>query len=460
MDSEIKEKSSRKTYDLTQGSIIPVLLQFAWPLLVGNIFQQLYNTADSIIVGNYVGAQALAAIGVYTPIYNLLLGLFQGIATGATVVVSQSYGAKNSVRLNKSIYISIVLTVIVGLVIAGIGLLINKPLLHLINTPEDIFQMAATYARIMFLGVLAVLMYNILCGILRGMGDSVKPLLFLVISCVLNVFLDYLFVVTFKWGIEGAAYATLIAQAMSAIVAFIYLLKSQDKYGVDLHGQKPDWGEAKQLLAIGIPTGMQSVLFNVGFLMQQNLVNSFGSTVVAAYAVFARVDSFVQMPMSSFSTALTAFVGQNVGAHKLKRAMEGIRKVFWLSQIMDIVLSGILLLTGAYVLRLFTGDTEVIRTGVEILRIFCIGYIVLTPYIIYSGAVRGVGDTLAPLLASFSCNVILRVAMAYLFVHFTHDYHSIFVAVACAWLLCSTFMLVYYHKGVWRRKIHGFYDME
>ena len=401
-------------------------------------------------------AGALAAIGVYTPIYNLLLGLFQGIATGATVVVSQSYGAHDRQRLNKSVYISIVLTIIVGLLIAGIGVLISGPLLHLINTPEEIFPMAASYARIMFTGVISVLMYNILCGILRGMGDSIKPLLFLVISSVINVVLDYLFVVILNWGIEGAAYATLIAQTFSAIVAFIYLLRSQEKYGLELRGQRADWKQARRLLGIGIPTGMQSVLFNVGFLLQQNLVNSFGATIVAAYAIFIRIDSFVQLPMSSFSTALTTFVGQNVGAHKTERAADGIRKVFWLSQALDMLLAGVVYFTGDNMMRWFTSESDVIAAGVEILHILCFGYIVLNAYVIFSGAVRGVGDTVAPLMASFTCNITLRVLMAYLLVHFTHSYHSIFHAIVIAWGASSLFMFTYYKKGAWRRKIRDF----
>ncbi len=342
MENEIEEKKQEKTYDLTSGAIIPSLLQFAWPLFIGNIFQQLYNTVDSIIVGNFVGANALAAIGVYTPIYNLLLGLFQGIATGATVVVSHAYGAKDQDRLNKTVFVSIVMTVLVGIVISVLGLAVCEPLLRLINTPEEIFTMSVSYANIMFAGVLTVLMYNILCGVLRGMGDSFWPLIFLIISSVINVVLDYIFVVNFGWGLEGAAYATIIAQTVSALVSFIYLLKCQKKYGLSLKMQKPDLGQAKAMLGIGIPTGLQTALFNVGFLVLQNLVNSFGSTVVAAYSIVSRVDSFAMLPMNSFSIALTTFVGQNVGAKKLDRALKGIKKVFWLSQAIDCVMVGLL----------------------------------------------------------------------------------------------------------------------
>lgn len=456
MEIKTEDKKQEQSHDLTSGAIIPSLLQFAWPLFIGNIFQQLYNTVDSIIVGNFVGANALAAIGVYTPIYNLLLGLFQGIATGATVVVSHAYGAKDQDKLNKTVYVSIVLTIVVGIVISVLGLLVCDPLLRLINTPADIFTMSVSYANIMFAGVLTVLMYNILCGVLRGMGDSFWPLIFLIISSVINVVLDYIFVVDFGWGLEGAAYATIIAQTVSALVSFIYLLKTQNKYGLSLKMQKPDMEQAKAMLNIGIPTGLQTALFNVGFLVLQNLVNSFGSTVVAAYSIVTRVDSFAMLPMNSFSIALTTFVGQNVGAKKLNRALKGIKKVFWLSQAIDCLMVGLLYIFVADVMKWFTNDTAVIETGIQIIRIFCIGYIICNALIILGGAVRGFGDTMATLIASFTCNVVFRVVLAYVFVRFTHDYRMIFVAIDCAWTAYSIFMIVYYKKGVWRKKLPAY----
>lgn len=456
MEIETEEKKQGKSYDLTSGAIIPSLLQFAWPLFIGNIFQQLYNTVDSIIVGNFVGANALAAIGVYTPIYKLLLGLFLGIATGATVVVSHAYGAKDQDRLNKTVYVSIVLTIVVGIVISVIGLLVCEPLLRLINTPAEIFTMSVSYANIMFAGVLTVLMYNILCAVLRGMGDSFWPLIFLIISSVINIVLDYIFVVNFDWGLEGAAYATIIAQTVSALASFIYLIKTQNKYGLSLKMQKPDWGQAKAMLGIGIPTSLQTVLFNVSFLALQNLVNSFGATVVAAYSIVTRVGSFTMLPMNSFAIALTTFVGQNVGAKKLERALKGIKKVFWLSQAIDCLMVALLYIFVADVIKWFTNDTAVIETGIQITRISGIGYIICNALIILSGAVRGFGDTMATLIASFTCSVVFRVVLAYAFVRFTHDYRMIFVAIDCAWTAYSVFIIVYYKKGVWRKKLPSY----
>ncbi len=316
--------------------------------------------------------------------------------------------------------------------------------------------MSVSYANIMFAGVLTVLMYNILCGVLRGMGDSFWPLIFLIISSVINVVLDYIFVVNFGWGLEGAAYATIIAQTVSALVSFIYLIKTQNKYGLSLEMQKPDMGQAKAMLGIGIPTGLQTALFNVGFLVLQNLVNSFGATVVAAYSIVTRIDSFAMLPMNSFSIALTTFVGQNVGAKKLNRALKGIKKVFWLSQVIDCIMVGLLYIFVADVIKWFTNDTAVIETGIQIIRIFCIGYIICNALIILGGAVRGFGDTMATLIASFTCNVVFRVVLAYIFVHFTHDYRMIFVAIDCAWTAYSVFMIIYYKKGVWRKKLPSY----
>lgn len=444
-------------FDMTEGSIMRQLLLFSWPLLVGNLFQQLYNTVDSIIVGNYIGSDALAAVGVYSPMNNLLIGLFTGISTGATVIVSQSFGARDNEKLNKSIYISIWLTLISGITFTGIGLLISKWLLQVTDTPKEIFDMALTYSRIMFLGILSVFFYNILVGILRGMGDSIIPLVILIISNIINAFFLYFFVVRLHFGIKGAAYATLIAQSSAAILTFIYLLVSQNKYQIHLKGLKPDWKIGKELIIIGLPAGLQSAIFSVGFLLQQNLINSFGPALIAAYTIVTRVDQFVMMPMNSFATAITTFVGQNIGAQKISRTEDGIKTTLIMSQVTTIVLVSLLFTFGDNVMAMFTNDLDVVRSGTMILRTLSIGYILVNTYIVLSGAVRGAGDTVAPLLASFFCNVILRVSSAYIIVKITGNPRFIFVSIAVAWTLASLFMIIYYKKGIWRRKIRGIF---
>lgn len=455
-EDSISQKKALRHFDLTQGGIISKLLQFSWPLFAANIFQQLYTAVNAIIVGNYLGSEALAAVGVYNPIYNLLLGLFMGVSTGATVVVSQSYGAQDTNRLNHAVHISLILTVITGAAVSILGLVFSPLILRWINTPDEIFDMANSYSKIMFGGMLMVLMYNILCGVLRGMGDSVKPLLFLIFSNVLNVGLDYYSVVILKAGITGAAYATILAQSVAGIGVFIYLLKSQDRYGICLKGLKPDWKIGKELLGIGIPSGLQTSIFSVGYLLQQNLINSFGETVIAAYVVVNRMDQFIMIPMNSFSIAITTFVGQNVGAHKLKRAIQGTREVNLISQGLIMIMTTLLFFAGGSVVRLFTSEQIVVDTAFRILRTLSFGYVTVNSYVVLSGAVRGVGDTVAPLVASMTCNVFLRVPLAYLLVHFSHDYQSIFISIVIAWTLGSIFMITYYRKGIWKRHIHSF----
>lgn len=442
-------------FDMTEGNIIKQLLLFSWPLLVGNIFQQLYNTVNAIILGNYIGSEALASVGVFNPINSLLLGLFTGISTGATVMVSHSFGAKNKQRLNQSVLVSIYLSLIGGILIGVTGVIVSKPLLRLIGTPDVIFPMALGYAQMMFIGMISMFFYNILAGVLRGMGDSVVPLLFLIFSNLVNGAALYFFIVIRGGGIRSAAYSTIIAEATAGILTFIYLMRTQDKYGISIKGLKPDWSYVIELFRIGLPAGLQTSIFAIGFMLQQNLINQFGEVVIAAYTVVTRVDPFVMLPMNSFAIALTTFVGQNIGANKLERTEEGIKKTIILSQVVALLLSLVLFIFGDNILTLFTKDTAVVTTGTMIMRTLSIGYVLVNNYVVLSGAVRGAGDSVAPLMASLTCNVVIRVSLAYLLVHFTGNFRMIFVTIVIAWTLATIYMSIYYRKGIWKKKIRG-----
>lgn len=442
-------------FDMTEGNIIKQLLIFSWPLLVGNIFQQLYNTVNAVILGNYIGSEALASIGVFVPMNNLLLGLFTGISTGATVMVSHSYGAKNQEKLNQSVLVSIYLSIVGGIIIGGLGILLSNPLLKLIGTPEVIFDMALGYSQMMFVGMISMFFYNILAGVLRGMGDSMMPLLFLILSNLLNAGALYFFVVIRGGGIRSAAYSTIIAEATAGISTYIYLRLSQEKYGISIKGLKPDWSIAKEIFRIGLPAGLQTSIFSVGFMLQQNLINRFGEIVIASYTLVTRIDPFVMLPMNSFAIALTTFVGQNIGARKLSRMEEAVKKTVILSQTLTIFLAAILFIFGDTILAMFTKDLAVVSTGTMIMRTLSIGYILVNNYIILSGAVRGVGDSVAPLMASFTCNVLIRVSLAYFLVHLTGNYRMIFVTIVIAWTLATIYMSVYYYRGFWKKKIRG-----
>ena len=446
--------AKKATHSMLEGvplRHISVIWEFMIPLFIGNIFQQLYNTVNAIILGNRVGSEALAAIGVFNPINNLLIGLFTGISTGATVVVSQSFGANDRQRLNQSVLISLFLTLAGGIVTTLIGILISRPLLSWIGTPEDIFDLAALYTRIMFIGLLPMFLFNILSGILRGIGDSFFPVVYLIISNLVNIGLLFLFVFGRGLGIDGAAWATVCAQTVAAVLTLVHLILKQRQYNIDLKGQRLNWALGKRIFDIGFPAGMQTSIFSIGFLLQQNLINSFGSTVIAAYSAVTRMDQFVMLPMNSFAIAITTFVGQNIGARKLARAQQGIRETLWLSQGVTLVLATLIFFFGDNLMFLFTKDADVMRIGSEILRILSVGYVLVNTYVVLSGAVRGMGDSVAPLMASFTCNVIIRVSLAYTLVSFYRDYRMVFLSIAIAWTLCSAFVAVYYRMGFWRR---------
>lgn len=445
------QTTMKRVQAMTEGDPLRHIIQFCWPLMIGNVFQQLYNTINAAILGNYVGSEALAAIGVFTPINNLLIGLFMGISTGATVVVSQSYGANDRKKLSEAILISLVMTLLGGILTTVLGVAFSNPLLRLIGTPENIFAYAADYTRIMFLGILSLFFFNILSGILRGMGDSIFPVIYLIVSNLVNIGLLFLFVFGMHMGIGGAAWATVAAQSVASLLTFIHLIRRQKQYQVDLKGHPLNWQLGKRIFSIGLPAGLQTSIFSVGFLLQQNLINSFGSTVIAAYSAVTRMDQFVMLPMNSFAIAITTFVGQNIGAKKLDRAKEGIVKTLVLSQVVTIALSVLIFVFGDSLMFIFTNDRDVMNVGLEILRVLSIGYITVNTYVVLSGGIRGMGDSVAPLLASLTCNVLIRVSLAYFLVSLRRDYHMVFYSIVIAWTLCSLFVAFYYRKGYWRR---------
>lgn len=436
---------------MVEGSPIRLILVFCLPLMIGNVFQQLYNTINAGILGNYVGSEALAAIGVFNPINNLLIGLFTGISTGATVVVSQSYGAGDQKRLNESVLIALVLTAMGGVLTTIVGILISRVLLGWIGTPADILPMATLYTQIMFLGLLPMFLFNILSGILRGVGDSFTPVIFLIISNLVNIGLLFLFVFGVKMGIDGAAWATVSAQTVAAALTFMHLLRKQSEHGIELRGQRLNWALGRRIFDIGFPAGLQTSIFSIGFLLQQNLINSFGSTVIAAYSAVTRLDQFVMLPMNSFAIAITTFVGQNIGAKKLDRAKKGIFQVLIFSQVVTVILSVLVFFFGDNLMFLFTKDREVMEVGLEILRVLSLGYILVNTYVVLSGGIRGMGDSVAPLMASFTCNVIIRVSLAYALVSRWRDFRMVFLSIVVAWTLCSVFVWTYYKLGYWKR---------
>lgn len=438
--------------DMTVGKPMSNLVRFAVPLLIGNIAQQLYSTVDSIIVGKYVGDGALAAIGASGPLINLLLVLFMGVSVGAGIMVAQYFGARDKENLSDSIGTAITATIVTSVFITVVGLLITDGAMTLLKTPEDIFDMTCAYLKICFIGMLGCAFYNILAGILRGLGDSVTPLIFLLVACGLNIVLDIWFVAGFDMGVAGAAWATIISQAISAVLSLIRLLTMRDVVRLTLHGLWPKRSLLMQLIRLGLPSGITQAIFSLAMIIVQSLTNSFGSEIIAVNTVVMRVDGFAMMPNFTFGTAITTFAGQNIGAGKLDRVEKGTKACLKLGLSVSVIMVSAILIFGKYLMVLFTDTPSVIETGVLALRILAVGYVAMAVTQILSGVMRGAGDTMTPMWISMITTVLIRVPIAYLLNWILGTYHCLFISLLTSWVLGAVITSVAYRMGKWKKK--------
>ena len=356
-------KSLFGTQDMTVGKPLTVLARFSIPLLIGNFTQQLYNTVDSIIVGRYIGDTALAAVGTAGPILNLLLVLFMGIATGAGILSAQYFGARDRGTLSRTVGNTLLLTLGSGILMSVLGYVLTPFLIGLTNPPADVGEGAIIYLRIIFIGFMGSGAYNILSGVLRGMGDSVYPLIYLVIASLLNIVLDITFVANFGMGIAGVAWATIIAQAISGALCVVRILKMRDQVDINRQTLTPDGLILRKLCTLGIPAGITSAIFSMSAILVQGLVNSMGTAVIATNVAVMRVDGFAMMPNFTFGTAATTYIGQNIGAMKSDRLKSGVRDMMKLALGVSAVLVLCILLFGKYLIALFTQTPEVIELG-------------------------------------------------------------------------------------------------
>ena len=436
---------------MTVGSIPRLLLAFALPLMLGNVFQQLYNTVDSIIVGNFVSKQALAAVGCTGPIINMLIGIFGGLASGAGVVISQYYGAKDRERLHRAVQTTVALTLAMCVVLTALGVGMTPVLLRWMATPEDVTDAATTYLRLYFWGISGMLLYNIGAGILRAVGDSTRPLYFLIFSAVTNTALDYLFVKVFAWGIAGAAIATVVCQGVSALLVFALLIRSRDDYRVVPAALGFDGAILRRICAIGIPSSLQMGITAISNVFVQSYINRFESSCMAGWAAYNKLDAFAFLPLLGLSMAVTTFVGQNYGARQLDRARKGplcglvIGTVFLL-----LILTPMMLFAPALV-RLFNREAEVVAFGTLFLRLISPFYLLCTVNQIYSGALRGAGDTKAAMYIMLFSFVFFR--QAYLFTAYRLGGGIVPIALGypAGWVMCSAVILVYYYRFARRR---------
>ena len=438
--------------DMTEGNIARLLINFALPLLIGNIFQQLYNTVDSIVVGNYVSKQALAAVGCTGPIINALIGIFVGLSGGAGVVISQYYGAKDREKLHSAVQTTVALTLIMCAVLTVLGVLFTPYMLLLMDTPADVFAEAAEYLRIYFWGISGLLLYNIGSGILRAVGDSTHPLYFLIFSALTNTVLDVLFVKYFRMGIAGAAVATIVAQGLSALLVLGMLIRSNADYRIDpLHMQLKGC-LLKKICAIGIPSAIQMGITAFSNIFVQSYINHFESSCMAGWAAYNKIDAFALLPLMSLSMSITTFMGQNLGAGKLERAKKGPLICLGISFAIVILILLPLMIFAPQLVSLFNREEEVLRFGTLFIRMISPFYLLCTINQVLAGALRGAGDTKSSMFIMLGSFVVFR--QIYLFIVYRLGGGIIPIALGypAGWIMCSTILLLYYRSGAWMRK--------
>ena len=445
--------------DMTKGDPVKNIIQFAVPMLLGNIAQQLYNTVDSIIVGRYVGDNALAAVGSAGPILNLMLVLFMGISTGASIMVAQYFGAREREHLSRTIGACLSLTLIASVIIMIIGPVISRPLLRLLNTPESIIGWCQAYLTIIFLGIAGGGYYNILAGVLRGLGDSVSALIYLLVATILNIILDWTFVAKFGMGVPGVAWATIIAQFVSALLSIRKLTKMTDLFDMKKEYLNPRNRFSRDLIRLGLPSGITQAIFSMSMIIVQSLTNSFGEMYIAANVIVMRIDGFVMMPAFSFGSAMTTFAGQNVGAGKLDRVSEGAKKGTFFAIGVSAFLTLVILVLGRQIMGIFTNTKELIDLSYRMMCILAPGYMAMEVTQCLSGIMRGAGDTITPMWISIITSVVLRIPLAYSLVALTKtpdlptgECSMMFVSLLITWLIGALLTFLMYCRGAWRGK--------
>ncbi|MBR1457249.1 MAG: MATE family efflux transporter [Oscillospiraceae bacterium] len=430
---------------MTQGSIPRLLIGFAIPLLIGNLFQQLYNTVDSVVVGNFVSKQALAAVGCTGPIINMLIGVFMGFSSGAGVVISQFYGAKDEEKLHDSVQTAVTLTLLLCVVLTAIGVTATPLMLRLMDTPEDVFPEAVQYLRIYFGGMSGMLVYNIGSGILRAVGDSTRPLYFLIFSTLLNTVLDVVFVRFFSWGIAGAAWATVIAQCLSAILVMLLLSRAQTAYRVDYRHLRLHRSILRKICAIGVPSALQMGITAFSNVFVQSYVNRFESSCMAGWAAYNRIDAFAMLPLMSLSLSITTFVGQNLGAGDYGRARSAPRVGMLMGLVIMAVILTPLMIFAPTLVKLFNGDAEVIRYGTWFIRVISPFYLTFAANQVYMGVLRGAGNTRTTMFVSLGSFVLFRQVYLYISYHLGGGLTAVTLGYPVGWVLCTVLLSAYYH---------------
>ena len=447
-----QQTGKTKTLDMTEGSIAKLLITFAIPLLLGNIFQYLYNTVDSLVVGNFVGKEALAAVGSTTYIINTLVMFFGGVSVGASVIISRYFGAHDDDMLHKAVETTIALTFVSSVLCTVLGTLLAPVLLRFMDTPEDVLPSSSVYLRIYFAGVSCLMIYNMGSGILRAVGDTKRPLYFLIFSSIMNIILDLIFVAVFDLGVAGVAYATVVSQMLSAILILLVLTKTTEKYRLvwkDLYVDRQLTGE---ILSVGFPVGLQQAITSFSNVYVQSYINSFGSAGMAGWSCFTKIDSFLGLPLQSLAQAITTFASQNVGAKNLKRVKDGVKTSIKMSIPLLFVMATFLYVFAPQLVALFNQDPDVIYYGTLFLRL-CVYVVPITSLTqIFAGTMRGAGSAKIPMYIMLASYVVFRQIYLFVMSHVAHSPYTIGFGYPAGWLLCALLTTLAYKFSGWDKK--------
>ncbi len=420
---------------MTSGSIYKSILTFTIPLVLGNFFQLMYNAVDSIVVGNYVSKQALAAVGASTPLINLIIGFFTGVSVGAGVIIARNFGSKNDQKLSITIHTYLAFSMIVAIVLSTIGYIITPNLLQWISTPSDVMKESIEYLHIYFLGLTFLIFYNAGAGIYQAVGNTRLPLVYLGISSVINIVLDLVFVLQFNMGVSGVAWATFIAQAVSSVLIIVSLMKTNERYKVTISKIKLDIETCVQIIRIGVPSGFQNMIVSLSNVLVQGYVNGFGSAAMAGVSSANKFDNFIGLPINSFALAITTFTAQNLGANNEERAKEGLKKTLILSVLFIVGIAIPMYMLAPQCIQVFSKDSDVIKIGAMMMRIMLPFYFGLSTHQLVSGALRARGETMMPMISSIVSMVIVRQIILFIFMPIVNDVSLV------AWVYCITWTL-------------------
>ena len=437
----------KRDVDMTEGSIIRHLIVFALPLLIGNIFQQLYNTVDTWVVGNYVSNEAFSAVGSVGPIINTLIGFFTGLSSGAGAVISQYYGAKKYDKVNEAVHTSVVMTLILSVIFTVVGILITPAMLGFMKTPAEVMPESRAYLIIYFAGIAGLMVYNIGAGILRAVGDSTRPFLFLVVSAVINTVLDLVFVLGFHMGVDGVAYATVIAQGVSALLVIITLMRTDTCVKLRVKDLRLNFETLGKIVGIGFPAAIQLAITAFSNVFVQSYINHFGPDCMSGWTAYSKIDQLALLPMQSLALAATTFVGQNVGKNDEKRAKKGATSAVFMAIIITVVLMIPIMIFAPYLVAFLNNKPEVIEYGTTILRLQSPFYVLCCVNQIYAGVLRGSGNSRVPMITMLFSFVVFRQCYLYIMANYiSNEIIPIALAYPAGWLMASILVTIYYKK--------------